>query len=61
MLQHWKYAIIMVFHNKKDRTKCDNYRSISLVEYAGKILLKIYCLPPQRALRARGDLARGIG
>ena len=41
MLQHWKYAIIMVFHNKKDRTKCDNYRSISLVEYAGKILLKI--------------------
>ena len=41
MLQHWKYAIIMIFHNKKDRTKCDNYRSISLVEYAGKILLKI--------------------
>ena len=37
----WKDAIIMVFHKKKDRTECGNYRSISLVAHAGKILLKI--------------------
>ena len=36
----WKYAIIMVLH-KKDRTECGNYRGISQVAHAGKILLKI--------------------
>ena len=39
--QQWKDAIIMVFHKKKDRTECGNYRGISLVAHAGKILLKI--------------------
>ena len=39
--QQWKDAIIMVLHKKKDRTECGNYRGISLVAYAGKILLKI--------------------
>ena len=29
--QQWKYAIIVVLHNKKDRTECGNYRRISLV------------------------------
>ena len=37
----WKYTIIMVLHKKKDRTECGNYRGISLVAHAGKILLKI--------------------
>ena len=37
----WKDAIIMVLHKKKDRTECGNYRGISLVAHAGKILLKI--------------------
>ena len=41
MPQQWKDAIIMVLHKKKDRTECGNYRSISLVAHAGKILLKI--------------------
>ena len=41
MPQQWKYAIIMVLHKKKDRTEYSNYRSISLVAHAGKILLKI--------------------
>ena len=36
-----KDAIIMVLHKKKDRTECGNYRGISLVAHAGKILLKI--------------------
>ena len=31
----------MVLHQKKDRTECGNYRGISLVADAGKILLKI--------------------
>ena len=34
-------AIIMVLHKKKDRAECGNYRGISLVAHAGKILLKI--------------------
>ena len=41
MPQQWKYAIIMVLHKKKERTEFGNYRGISLVAHAGKILLKI--------------------
>ena len=41
MPQQWKDAIIMVLHKKKDRTECGNYRGISPVAHAGKILLKI--------------------
>ena len=39
--QRWKYAIFMVLHKRKDRTKCGNYRGILLGAHAGKILLKI--------------------
>ena len=39
--QQWKDAIIMVLHKKNDRTECGNYRGISLVAHAGKILPKI--------------------
>ena len=35
-----KDATIKVLHKKKDRTECGNYRGISLVTHAGKILLK---------------------
>ena len=38
--QQRKYAIIMVLHKKKDWTESGNYRGISLVAHAGKILLK---------------------
>ena len=41
MPQQWKDAIIMILHKKEDRTECGNYRGISLVAHAGKILLKI--------------------
>ena len=42
MPQQWKDVIIMVLlHKKKNRTECGNYRGISLVARAGKILLKI--------------------
>ena len=40
--QQWKDAIIMVLHKKKDRTECGDYRGISLVVHADKILLKIF-------------------
>ena len=40
MPHRWKDAIIMVLHKVKDRIECGNYRSISLVAHAGKILLK---------------------
>ena len=39
--QQWKDATIMVLHKKKDRKECGNYRGISLVVHADKILLKI--------------------
>ena len=39
--QQRKNGIIMVLHKKKDRTECSNYRGISLVAHAGKILKKI--------------------
>ena len=39
--QEWKDATIKVLHKKKDRTECRNYRGLSLVAHAGKVLLKI--------------------
>ena len=31
----------MVFHKKKKRKECHNFKGISLVVHAGKVLLKI--------------------
>ena len=42
--QLWKDAVILVLHKKKDPTNCGNYRGISLVAHAGKVLLKIVAL-----------------
>ena len=39
--QQWKDAVITVLHKKGDKMECGNYRSISLVSHAGKILLKV--------------------
>ena len=36
----------MALHKKKDQTECGNYRGISLVAHAGKILLKIVARRP---------------
>ena len=41
MPQQWKDAAIKVLHKKKDRTEYGNYRGISLVARAGKVLLKV--------------------
>ena len=39
--KQWKYAIIVVLYNRKDREECGIYKGISLVAHAGKILLKV--------------------
>ena len=38
--QEWKDAVITVLFKKCDKTERVNYRGISLVSYAGKVLLK---------------------
>ena len=50
--QQLKDAVITVLHKKGDKTECGNYRGISLVSHAGKVLLKVvprrlsaYCEP----------------
>ena len=35
------HAVITVLHKKGDKTECGNYRGISLVPHAGKVLLKV--------------------
>ena len=47
----WKDAVIAVLHKKGDKTECGNYRGISLVSHAGKVLLK--WLPGDSALTVR--------
>ena len=37
--QQWKYSAITVLHKKDGKTERGNYRGISLVSHAGKVLL----------------------
>ena len=53
--QQWKDAVITVLHKKGDKTECGNYRGISLVSHAGKVLLKVVA----RRLRAYCE-AKGL-
>ena len=39
--QQWKDAVITVLLKKGNKTECGNYRGISLVSHAGKMLLKV--------------------
>ena len=39
--QQWKDAVLTVLHKQGDKTECGNYRGISLVSHAGKVLLKV--------------------
>ena len=39
--QEWKDAAIKVLHKKNNRTECCNYRGLSLMAHADKVLLKI--------------------
>ena len=42
--KRWKDAVITVFHQKNDKTECVNYRSISLVSHAGKVLHNVIAM-----------------
>ena len=53
--QQWKDAVITVLRKKRAKTECGNYRGISLVSHAGKILLKVVA----RRLSAYGE-AKGL-
>ena len=39
--QQWKDAGITILHKKGDKAECGNYRAISSVSHAGKVLLKV--------------------
>ena len=49
--QQWKDVAITVLHKKGEKMECGNYRGISLVSHAGKVLLKV--LPGGSALTVR--------
>ena len=54
--QQWKDAVITVLHKKGDKTECGNYRSISLVSHAGKVLLKVVARRLSAYCEAKGLL-----
>ena len=57
--QQWKYATIKVLLKKKYRTECGNYRGVSLVAQAGKVLLKVIAGRLSDLLRTREHFAGG--
>ena len=54
--QQWKDAVITVLHKKGDKTECRNYRGISLVSHAGKVLLKVVAKRLSAYCEAKGLL-----
>ena len=56
--QQWKGAVITVLHKKDDKTECGNYRGISLVSHAGKVLLKMVARRLSAYCEAKGVLSQ---
>ena len=54
--QERKDAVITVLYKKGDKTECGNYRGISLVSHAGKVLLKVAARMLSAYCEARGLL-----
>ena len=54
--QQWKDAVITVLHKKGDKTECGNYRGISLVSHAGKVLLEVVARRLSAYCEAKGLL-----
>ena len=54
--QQRKDAVITVLHKKGDKTECGNYRGISLVSDAGKVLLKVVARKLSAYCEAKGLL-----
>ena len=57
--QQWKDAVITVLHKKGDKTECGNYRGISLVSHAGKVILKVVARILSAYCEAKGLLPDG--
>ena len=55
VLQHWKDAIVTVLH-KRGRQAKGNYRGISLVPHAGKVLLKVVARRLSAHCETKGQL-----
>ena len=51
-----KDVVITVLHKKGDKTECGNYRGISLVSHAGKVLLKVVARRLSAYCEAKGLL-----
>ena len=54
--QQWKDAVTTILHKKGDKTECGNYRGISLVSHAGKVLLKVVARGLSAYCEAKGLL-----
>ena len=54
--QQWEDAVITVLYKKGDKTECGNYRGISLVSHAGKVLLKVVARRLSAYCEAKGLL-----
>ena len=54
--REWKDAVITVLHKKGDKMECGNYRGISLVSHAGKVLLKVVARRLSAYCEAKGLL-----
>ena len=54
--QQWKDAVIAVLHKKGGKMECGNYRGISLVPHAGKVLLKVVARGLSAYCEAKGRL-----
>ena len=55
--QRWRDAVKKMVHKKNDSTECGNYRGISLVAHAGKVLLKIVATRISAYYEAKGLLS----
>ena len=58
--QQWKDAVITMLHKKSDQTGCGNYRGISRVSHAGKVLLKVVIRRLSASCEAKGLLPRHL-
>ena len=57
----WKDVVRTVLYKKGDKTECGNYRGISLVSHAGKVLLKVVARRLSACCEAKGLLPEEQG
>ena len=53
-----KDPIIVVLHKTGDKTECENYRGISLVSHAGKVIFKVVAKRLSAYREAKGLLPK---